>query len=329
MPALESETVALGQLFSQRFFFRVPEYQRPFLWDDDNLSDLVDDLVDADHTREYFLGTLVLHDRGDSNYDIVDGQQRLTALCVLLACIRDCEALTGEQRYQNQIHEMVVQPAKELHGIPEKNRVQVRDQTIFNAMVATEGGTKSAPDVPAIKTPSEQRYELAREIFRDKVDDLTLDQLEEFASFLIQKCVVIYLATPEFDDAFRLFTIVNDRGKQLRRIDILKAYNLDPSVVASDSARSRYAQQWEGMEDRLGENHFEELFHSLRSFTCRTNLRRTCSRSSPTVSTANRTCRRRERIFSTHLTTTSTFTTRSFCRAITSKTHPTIEASSR
>lgn len=264
MPSLESETIALGQLFSQEFFFRVPEYQRPFLWDADNLSDLVDDLVDADRTREYFLGTLVLHDKGDGSYDIVDGQQRLTALCLLLACARDCTVLDGEGSFQNEIHEKVVQPAKALDGIPERNRVQVRDQAIFNAMIATIGGTRAKPDVPAIKSPSEKRYELAREIFRDKVDGLTLDEVKDFASFVSQRCVMIYLATSDFDDAFRLFTIVNDRGKQLRRIDILKAYNLEPSVVTNDAARSRYAQEWEAMEDRLGDVHFEEIFHSLR-----------------------------------------------------------------
>ena len=263
MPTLKSDTIALGQLFSQEFFFRIPEYQRPFLWDADNLTDLVDDLVDAPRDREYFLGTLVLHDQKNSNYDIVDGQQRLTALCVLLACLRDCDVLIGES-FKDEIHEKVVQPAKELDGVPEKNRVQVRDQAIFNAMVAARDGTRQMPVGLAIKTPSEKRYELAREIFRSKVNALTLEEVKELASFLSQHCVMIYLATESFDHAFRLFTIVNDRGKQLRRIDVLKAINLDPSIVSNETARNRYAHEWEGMEERLGETHFEEIFHSLR-----------------------------------------------------------------
>lgn len=264
MTTLDSETVTLGQLFSQKFFFRVPEYQRPFLWDQDNLTDLVDDLADAARDREYFLGTLVLHDRTAPNYDVVDGQQRLTALCILLACLRDADALTADGSFRSELHEKVVQPAKALDGIPEKNRVQVRDQAIFHAMVATSGGTKNPVEEAALKTPGGKRYELARSIFRDKVNPLNIHELKEFASFLSQRCVLIYLATEEFDDAFRLFTIVNDRGKQLRRIDVLKAINLDPDVVANESARGRYAQEWEAMEERLGERHFEEIFHSLR-----------------------------------------------------------------
>jgi hypothetical protein len=264
MPALRSDNIALGQLFSQEFFFRVPEYQRPFLWDDDNLTDLVDDLMEAPRDREYFLGTLVLHNLEGSDYDIVDGQQRLTALCILLACLRDCDALDADPSFRSEIHEKVVQPARALDGIPAKNRVQVRDQAIFNAMIATVGGSKAEAAAPAVVSASEERYVLARDIFRDKVDGLSIDEIREFASFLSQRCVMIYLATTSFEDAFRLFTIVNDRGKQLRRIDVLKAQNLAPSVLTNETARGHYAHEWETMEERLGEGHFEEIFHSLR-----------------------------------------------------------------
>src|SRR5215213_2545159 len=120
MPDLESKTISLGLLFSQEYFFRIPDYQRPFLWDADNLADLIDDLATAPRDREYFLGTLVLHKIEDSVYDIVDGQQRLTALCILLACLRDCEALKEDDAYRAEIHAKVVQPAKEMDGVPEK-----------------------------------------------------------------------------------------------------------------------------------------------------------------------------------------------------------------
>ncbi|WP_406237309.1 HNH endonuclease family protein [Nocardia sp. NBC_01009] len=59
-------------------------------------------------------------------------------------------------------------------------------------------------------------------------------------------------------------TVVNDRGKQLRRIDILKARNIEPSIIADESSRRRYAHNWEAMEDNLGERNFEDLFHLLR-----------------------------------------------------------------
>jgi hypothetical protein len=87
---------------------------------------------------------------------------------------------------------------------------------------------------------------------------------ENLATFVTQNCTFIYVATDTFEDAFRLFTVVNDRGKQLRRIDVLKAYNLDPAYVTTADSRTKYALQWEEMENRLGETEFENIFSLLR-----------------------------------------------------------------
>lgn len=110
----------------------------------------------------------------------------------------------------------------------------------------------------------ESRYVKAVKIFREKLTRLRSDDLEQLASFISTKCVFIYLSTKTFDDAFRLFTIVNDRGKQLRRIDILKSVNIDPDIVKSETKRNRIAQQWEELEKELGEASFENIFHLIR-----------------------------------------------------------------
>ncbi|MEV0273278.1 DUF262 domain-containing HNH endonuclease family protein [Hamadaea sp. NPDC050747] len=260
---LESGMLPVTKLFSQDYFFRVPEYQRPFLWDADDFTDLIDDLMGTDQDEPYFLGTLVLHRRAISQYDIVDGQQRLTALCILLACLRDAPAINDQVVFRNEIHEKVIQPERQLDGIPARNRLEVRDQAVFNSLIGTmDGAAKPLSDLK--DDPSERRYELARAIFWEKISKMTSEQVKAFAAFVTQKCSLIYLATDSFDDAFRLFTVVNDRGKQLRRIDVLKAHNLDPNAVPNDGARIKYASRWESMEAQLGEGPFEEVFHLLR-----------------------------------------------------------------
>ncbi len=60
MKNLDGKTIPVGNLLSQEFFFRIPEYQRPFSWEGDNFEDLVDDIVTASKEQEYFLGTIVL-----------------------------------------------------------------------------------------------------------------------------------------------------------------------------------------------------------------------------------------------------------------------------
>src|SRR5690606_16892299 len=101
-------------------------------------------------------------------------------------------------------------------------------------------------------------------IFRSKIASLGEEEIQDLITFINQKCVVIYLATSSFDDAFRLFTIVNDRGKQLRRIDILKSLNIAPEIVTRETVRNRIAQRWEELEKELGEATFESIFHFVR-----------------------------------------------------------------
>ena len=68
-------------------FYQIPDYQRPYSWDKDNLSDLVDDLVNAylsNQEENYFCGSLVLINEPQSErFDIIDGQQRTTTFTII------------------------------------------------------------------------------------------------------------------------------------------------------------------------------------------------------------------------------------------------------
>ncbi|WP_433211686.1 DUF262 domain-containing protein [Dactylosporangium sp. CS-047395] len=261
---LESNMYPIAKLFSQDFFFRIPEYQRPFMWDREDFFNLVDDLVSASWQEPYFLGTLVLHKQHGSEYDVVDGQQRLTALCILLACVRDALGAINEHKLANELHAKIFQPENTLEGIPAKLRLQVKDQAFFNLLIGAENGTINPLTPLSQGTATGKRYEDARKTFRDKLTSLSKDDLKKFAIFVNKSCTLIYLATDSFEDAFRLFTVVNDRGKQLRRIDVLKAHNLDPRWIPNADARVKYAHQWEDLEAQLGEDRFEDMFHLLR-----------------------------------------------------------------
>lgn len=261
---LDSDMLTLTKLFSQDFFFRIPEYQRPFMWDQENFSNLIDDLESADWGEPYFLGTLVLHRKGESDYDVVDGQQRLTALCVLIAGLRDALAQAGYGQLSEELHAKIYQPENTLDAVQAKHRLQVRDQAVFNSLIGTANSSGIPLTHHANTSPAGKRYDDARSIFWDKLTKMDAEKLREFALFVNKSCTLIYLATDSFEDAFQLFTVVNDRGKQLRRIDVLKAYNLDPVRIPSADARLTYAHQWEDMEVQLGESKFEDIFHLLR-----------------------------------------------------------------
>ena len=65
--------------------FRIPNYQRDYAWETDNVDDLMDDVIEAIETNtRHYIGTFILSklDMGDV-FNVVDGQQRLTTLIML------------------------------------------------------------------------------------------------------------------------------------------------------------------------------------------------------------------------------------------------------
>lgn len=259
MSSFETDSIAVGELFSGDRFYQIPNYQRPFSWDQDNFDDLISDVSSAPRDASYFLGTVVFYKHG-VDLVVVDGQQRLTSLLILLACCRDS---VDSADYKQELQDCILQKAKLLKAIPQRERLHVKDRDIFNKIVVTEGGTRKNLD-PKDWTEPQNRYVIATRIFNEKLDALTEGGRIEFFKFLIQKCVLIYLQADTFEQAFRLFEIVNDRGKQLRRIDVLKAFNLSPDVVASNAVRDQLARRWEENEEKVGESVFEDIFFLMR-----------------------------------------------------------------
>lgn len=259
MKNIDGKKIELKELLSRDYFYRVPEYQRPYSWDEEQFQDLIQDLLDAKKEQEYFLGTIVVHKKEGVN-DIVDGQQRLTTTMILLACLRD---LIEDQEFKDSIQEKIIQKANVVDGIPEKIRIEVKDREIFNELIALEKGTVINKEKERLPEP-QWRYVTAIKTFREKLLKLSQDELKKFTKFFSQNCIMIFLSTDTFDDAFKLFTIVNDRGKQLRRIDILKANNISPSIIKSEAVRNSLAQKWEDWEKTLGGDTFENVLFLLR-----------------------------------------------------------------
>ena len=77
------------------------------------------------------------------------------------------------------------------------------------------------------------------------------------------------VSTPNFDSAYRIFSILNNRGLNLSVADILKA---DLIGLLLEQDRAKYAHEWEDLEDRLGTDRFNQLFAHIRMIHRRTKL---------------------------------------------------------
>ena len=77
-------------------YFKIPRFQRPFSWTDEEVNNFWDDVVIQEY-ENYFIGSMVVYQTEKPYYGIVDGQQRLTTLTLILACIRNAFLSYGEE----------------------------------------------------------------------------------------------------------------------------------------------------------------------------------------------------------------------------------------
>ena len=79
--------------------YMIPVYQRNYAWEEDEITALVKDVYDSFRKNPkvtYYIGTLVTYKRGDSEYEVIDGQQRLTTIYIILKAL-------GIKQFRNRL----------------------------------------------------------------------------------------------------------------------------------------------------------------------------------------------------------------------------------
>ena len=270
---IESDKLLIKDVFKK--WYRIPEYQRPYVWENDQVTELLDDIFQALTTNpesQYFLGSMVLQknlkEDGSTKYeeyDLLDGQQRVTTLFLITAVIRD---LSTEKTLKKTCEETIFQQENSFDNIPERLRIvfDIREQVkrFVSEFVKIDGGTTREDELKLKITNDSENISIKnmakailtiREYFKNA-------ELNQFFKYLRSNVLMIYVAASELEDAFRLFTVMNNRGIKLRNSDILKADNL--GSIEENSKRMDYGKRWEETESYFGED-FDSFLAHLRT----------------------------------------------------------------
>jgi len=269
----------LAKVFCDDYRFEIPRFQRPYAWTTEEVSELLDDLLFAmnwDDQEPYFLGSVILIKRSDPESQVVDGQQRLTTLTMLLCSLRE---LTDEDvNFRSSIDKYIKQTADEITDAEEVVRVQLRhqDQSFFHKYVQSEGGIQILIDSsPETKTDSQVRIYENVELLHRKLKELNSDEHKRLAKFIITQCYLVVVATTHEASAYRIFSVLNDRGLDLTATDILKAEIIGGLSDLSDNEKDAYSEKWEHIEQGLGRSRFNALFTHIRMIYGKSKQRRT------------------------------------------------------
>ncbi len=279
METIKAAEKALKDVFCDQYVFRIPPYQRPYSWTEEQAAELLDDLQWAAGSEKptekppYFLGSIVVIKKPDHpEADIVDGQQRITTLTILMSVLREL-ATTDQQRANINIFlSQKGNPLLSTEDIP-RLTIRKRDADFFRKCIQ-DGDRGNVLDVA--DTDARKRMIANRDFYQKKLSEMSEEVRNHLLAFAVQRCYLVVVETSDQASAYRIFSVMNDRGLDLTATDILKSDII--GAIETDSEQDAYNAEWEALEDGLGRQAFGDLFAHLRMIHRKQKMRGTLER---------------------------------------------------
>jgi len=250
---LEAEIGNLKKiLVDDETFYQIPDYQRPYSWDKDNIAELIEDLVDSymdNNPEDYFCGSLVLvENKYDNRLDVIDGQQRLTTFTIMACVFRDLYLDTLSMKAKDYIVESI-QDKYEDNKRKLKFLTDERYQIDFEETVLKKIVFQDVKNIE--KSFPQNRYlqnaYYIKELLMDKFETHSID-VDNFIIWFYEQVVLTVIICPSQDSAIQIFNVLNDRGMPLSPMDILKS-SLMRELSKED--RRAFVSKWELINNNL------------------------------------------------------------------------------
>lgn len=272
MSEIASSMKTLKEIFNTRDVFRIPEFQRNFVWGEEQIDTLFNDF--AEDTNEYktkiedlsgyLLGNIVLIGRetAKGEYEVIDGQQRLTTLTLLFCALRKrlLEELgkTDNPKYGNHALELtryfeLIDDEYEFEG------VKIIHNSTLDYRQTYEDIIKSHKTSVQNKNSNSDNILTVYNAILDRLNalaDENPDNLIYMRKYLESKVSLIITTAPNMEKAFQLFEVLNDRGQRLEPMDLVKNYLLKElsERQAADHQVDEFVRNWNSYIKVLSDN---------------------------------------------------------------------------
>ena len=264
MSKLNIDQQTIKELFSnKRSDFLIPDYQRPYAWEETECQTLWDDIFsfafpENDYSLfnsdedEYFLGPIVTFKNGEGRLEIIDGQQRLTTLMLLLRAffekfggMRDSSSKSTSEDIAKCIWKT------DEFGNPDKNKLKIDSE------VSSDDDKEEFLSIlknGKVESGQKSRYAKTYLFFEEKINDF-LQHFPTYFAYLptriLNNCILLPIEAESQDTALRIFSTLNDRGKPLSDTDIFKAQFY--KYYSDKGKKDEFIQRWKELESICGD----------------------------------------------------------------------------
>ena len=256
----------ISDVFKKDASFRyvVPKYQREYTWKHDEWKDLYDDLMENDFG--YFIGSIICVDNGDDAYavhplELIDGQQRLTTLCLLMAAIYNKMSTFKDELDEDDLDEYTslrksIINKESPNGLMLEPQIQNYNQADFYYIMGQNGfinWDKKEKKYAFRKIAKCYKYFLQRIENDLEESDNQIDRLLEIKKKVF-KAIIVKIEVNSHAAAYTLFESLNNRGTPLTSVDLMKNMILARSERAGLSYDDCF-NEWQKLLDNLGDDY--------------------------------------------------------------------------
>lgn len=248
----KSDESNLFDIFNTAKKFLVPDYQRKYAWTKNQLDQLWDDfkkthescyddkmnLKNISEQRPHFLGAIVLTILENENYEIIDGQQRLTTICIFMKVLLEIsERITDVNEKYNIMRMAEPFLQSNIPGMPFESKITLDDtideffkeyilltknkeekDTYLNSKIMRKNSSKML-----IKESYEFIYEKLKEEFPESMTSSEIYQkLYTYVIVVSRYFLVLKIGVKKKNTAYTIFETLNKRGKDLSESDMIK-----------------------------------------------------------------------------------------------------------
>lgn len=248
-PLTASSTTAGALMSASRF--AIPQFQREYAWTTEEVEEFWGDLRRGLDEDSYFLGLIILTGTG-SKVDVVDGQQRLLTLTLLAAALYH-EAMAADRPALAERIQSTFLRAIDFESDEELPRITLsgtQDRKTLKDILEHPASEFTAEMLSA-ESVSGQLIGAYRVLALRLDDDLKDDRFKRlgvWAEFLTNRLYLVHFVHPDQASAYKVFEVVNTRGKELTTADLLKSYIL--SQTAKGRQKERY-QNWQAISGQF------------------------------------------------------------------------------
>jgi uncharacterized protein with ParB-like and HNH nuclease domain len=262
---LDTSTVSLSDIIGNGKVYKVPSYQRDYSWKFDHWEDLWADIQTIlDGEKVHYMGSIVLQNKGEKNYSVIDGQQRLATLTlIVLATIkviqnladRDIDKANNLERIELLKSKFIGD--KDPASLTYSAKLQLNENN--NGFFQSNLLVFRSPINEKTLRDSDKLLWQAYNFFLEKLTTqfANVENGEQVANFLnkqvSEKLKFIQIVVEDELSAYTVFETLNYRGERLTVSDLLKNFLFS---LATETDLVHIKDKWKRTVDTIGLDKF-------------------------------------------------------------------------